>query len=1493
MNSQSANVINLLSYIEEVEKLRRKPVYSVPNDYFAVFQAELVGMPELQVNLLDEAEEVWLRVPRMQEIPAPAAPAVLAPWLTVSKALDRPPVLNSSRPVMEGRTKVGTLELADHPEIPPIFDWYLTMMWTPWQEAEKVRRRTIQLYNKLFLLYQTLSTDGAENPIELVWGVGMASWKRDSSSTKVEHPLLTLPCELRLNEKTFALEISPRQADAKLELDCYSDMDVGGVVALEALWKEAQSKLATATNPFAHDTFEGILKPAVANLDSTGRYERRTSDVTLPTASETLVVTSTWVVFARKRSADVFVEDVRRLKAKLEAGAEVPAVIKEFVTEGDSVVRTQAEVPFRGLSTSSSAAGAQELYFPLPYNDEQVAIASKLERNAGVVVQGPPGTGKTHTIANIICHFLAQGKRVLVTSKGDTALSVLQEKLPEKIRALSVGLFSDEQDGMRQFEQSISNIASEVASLQPGQLQQNIDAFEVQLNELHARISAVDHDISQAAAQNMQRYQFQGKEVTPEELAKLVMAQIEDHQWFEDELPETADSKAPIAEDDIARLRKSRTAAKDDLAYVGVPLPALSAFPAWEALRDLHRDIVRSKNIDEEVQSGDVYALKDSSFETFKGASELSATLKKYMADLALVKANPLGARLLPRVRDMQADDVLITTLVDLKRRFGKLDDYRKQVIAKAIEVPPDAEKSEDFVDALERLLEGKSPFALPFGRGDARKMIANVSVAGSKPGDVDAWKDVKGVLAWRTAAGKEIARFSAIAVEFGLEPLSRQELFASVRSGAEQLGIVETVHQVVFGTERGLYSAVEKIFGDKVASGIDENTEAGLLLVVESLSAHLDKGRLGYAMARVGEYANLVDAAHGKLHAELKHFLQERLGSADEAEGALRTSWLALLDELKRLNGLKEHLDFIELASEAVTVSGAPMWAKKLRTVPPTSDFDPLLPANWADAWAWRVAFGLLERIDAHNKLRTLFNERRELTTKLARTYQELVATRTWLGVYNNSPPNIRQALQAYLTSIQSMGGGTGVRALRHRRNARDAMSRAYLAVPCWILPQWRVSETLPAELGLFDLVIIDEASQSDIWALPALMRGKKLLVVGDHKQVSPSVVGMLEQKIVEIERRFLGAQPHGKQMTPDMSIYDLARVVFAGNSVMLREHFRCVSAIIEYSNREFYENEIVPLRIPKATERLDPPLVDVFVKGGYRKKDSNPGEAQAIVDEIKAILADEAMADRSIGVVTLLGTDQAKLIHEMIGKHILPEDIVARKITVGPPPVFQGRERDIMMVSMVLQRGDRTAANSLGQQQRFNVALSRARDRTYLFRSVDDNAFGGDTLTGKLMQHFRQPFKQDQKRVSAARDLCESGFEFEMFDALTKRGYRVRPQVPCGGHRIDFVVEGNEGRRLAVECDGDRYHGPGQWGADMVRQRVLERAGWVFWRCFASSFVRNREGVLADLFATLAQLGIEPIGDEPESNSAWVVAKTVDPLGTDVQQDLQQEPT
>src|SRR5713226_2370633 len=104
---------------------------------------------------------------------------------------------------------------------------------------------------------------------------------------------------------------------------------------------------------------------------------------------------------------------------------------------------------------------------------------------------------------------------------------------------------------------------------------------------------------------------------------------------------------------------------------------------------------------------------------------------------------------------------------------------------------------------------------------------------------------------------------------------------------------------------------------------------------------------------------------------------------------------------------------------------------------------------------------------------------------------------------------------------------------------------------------------------------------------------------------------------------------------------------------------------------------------------------------------------------------------------------------------------------------------------------------------------------------------------------------------------------------ERLIDLGYSVRPQVGSLGYRIDMVVEGASRRRLAVECDGDRFHGPQQWRQDMRRQSVLERVGWRFWRCFASSYYRDPDGVLNDLLETLTRMGIEALAKGETSRS------------------------
>jgi len=171
----------------------------------------------------------------------------------------------------------------------------------------------------------------------------------------------------------------------------------------------------------------------------------------------------------------------------------------------------------------------------------------------------------------------------------------------------------------------------------------------------------------------------------------------------------------------------------------------------------------------------------------------------------------------------------------------------------------------------------------------------------------------------------------------------------------------------------------------------------------------------------------------------------------------------------------------------------------------------------------------------------------------------------------------------------------------------------------------------------------------------------------------------------------------------------------------------------------------------------------------------------------------------------------------------------------------------------------------------------MSRGKDRVYLVRSVALSDIKSTDIKSKLLKHFEDPMPQGRKIMgNDALELCDSGFEKEVLSKLLDSGYRAKPQVEAGAYRIDIVVEGNEDRRLAIELDGDAYHGPDKWADDMRRQSILERAGWVFWRVFGSQWQQDKEYWWNHLIHTLEAMDITPIGSEG-INGAFVEYITV----------------
>src|SRR5258705_10201164 len=245
-----------------------------------------------------------------------------------------------------------------------------------------------------------------------------------------------------------------------------------------------------------------------------------------------------------------------------------------------------------------------------------------------------------------------------------------------------------------------------------------------------------------------------------------------------------------------------------------------------------------------------------------------------------------------------------------------------------------------------------------------------------------------------------------------------------------------------------------------------------------------------------------------------------------------------------------------------------------------------------------------------------------------------------------------------------------------------------------------------------------------------------------------------------------------------------------------------------------QFYPEKMLPLRIPEAHERLDPPLIDIYAPHGTRgkRKKINEVEADIIVEEIAALTARPEMRERTIGVISLVGAEQADHIRLRLSENIGEEIMQRHSILCGDSATFQGSERDIVYLSMVTDSANKTALTMLRYEQRFNVAVSRARDRAVLVRSVRREELNPNDLKARLIAHFESPMPELEP-IEDALSICESNFERDLMQRLLERGYRVRGQVGSLGYRIDMVVGGADLRRLAVECDGDRYHGPEQW--------------------------------------------------------------------------------
>lgn len=1488
LSIEQQRLASMLEYLEHWDKLDRIPTFDVGTHQvgFLAWQRDLETLPGVNLNISDATGEVWMLVERLRTEKPPTPHESLIPWIILK---DDPSCEPSYRETLPDPAAPGEdLVFEENEALVGAFKAYRYGPWPKWAEAESPRRKSIDVYDKLFNLLQTIETDGAQTAVELVWGIGTALWNRDGK--RIRYPLVSRLVEIDPISTDMALRIRPRDVPAVLEADIYASLGIPGFQVFERAARTILDHPDSDVCPFDESSYEQILLAATGNLDEHARYWPRESGYArgqLPMADDVLTVTSTWVVFARRKGTDFLIRDVRALHAAVTENPVSEGAARTLVETPDGPVPERRTRRWRGVSSdgfgdsgaASSATGCiGELYFPKPFNAEQVKIIDRLEDANGVVVQGPPGTGKTHTIANVICHYLAEGKSVLVTSKGESALSVLREQLPEPVRSLTVSLLTSERDGLRQLEQSIRDITSNVADLDKVRLLREIDESRRAIDDLHGRIAMVDRELGDWAIKNIDPVPPTLDGLRPTALAQHVLEHQAVHAWFPDRLGSKQSHETIFSLNEVVELRAARMQVGADLVYLETPVPSIESLPSVPLIGDLHRSLLELVSVTEVIDEQNLPRFR----QTISNRLEFADDLRKRLLSAIPVRrrlASPWGDWLLLQEAQETAD-ATFSVLSDLAIELSGLVDDGKRNLGFAFEWEEDWDFDDDLHRAIENSSAGKLPFGLfPFGHRTARERYARLRLNGEQPQSPEQWQRIGFEATLRRRLRVLISRWNSLCGDCPSPSLPSKPREA-LRVAEQILADFRDARLWVSETEPRIRSEIAAVFENLNCDGVTDDANR-MNALADAIWTRTKRHRLERAREEQVRLRGLFANSPLPRFRRAVRFLDEFLGQNGRETIDVEREWESILAEFARLNECQPALATIRRLCCAIEAAGARNWALRLRTEPDVEGGFDWIPENWHDAWKWSRQFGYLCDIDGRERVQGLSRLRSDLQNDLSSKYSKLVEQLTWLklGDIMDRDRGLKPALQQYMAAIRGIGKGTGVRAERNRGDARRAMKRAHRAVRCWIMPHWRVSESLPPELGMFDLVIVDEASQSDLWALPALLRAKKLLVVGDNKQVSPSDIAVRETDIRRLHARFLRDLPFGDMLTPGRSIYDLASVMFASDLVRLREHFRCVEPIIEFSNRLCYGGEIKCLRIPKATERITPPLIDTFVRDGAREARSakiNRAEARAIVAEIKSIASNVAFANRTIGVVSLLGHDQARLVFDLLLAELGEEAIVRHGIRCGDAMTFQGREADIVFISMVSDAETLRALSGEIYEQRFNVAVSRAKDRLYIYRSFRREDLKEKDLRARLLEHFAAPLRRNPEK--AGRERCESDFERAVYDRLRAAGYRVTPQVSAGAYRIDLVVEGDSGRRLAIECDGDQYHTPDVWLADMHRQRALERVGWVFWRCWGSSFIRDPEACMSDLFSALARQHIEPIGESDIDLSEIVEYREVD---------------
>ncbi|MFI1185960.1 AAA domain-containing protein [Streptomyces californicus] len=1485
--TDAARVRQIFRFLAEAEESKTRPVRTLDGAAGAVWFDELPDDDGVEV-MIDGAlvgdDPAWLTVARPEREEAPHPKPLLAPWVDETRIRDfrepRAPHLRRriepefpdwSRGIPLDKTYH---ELDQHPRRESIEKLYAAweQEWLAWAERRRAIDPLVRLYDRLHKMHEDAAALG--EAYELVLGLGRLTWQT-ASGHRVERHLITHRATIRLDPSTGMLTAAPDPTGVGLELEegmLEGAQHVPGAVR-EAIVEELEDAL-DVTAPEHLEAVHTALRSWANAAHSAGSYVP-TVERAKPRSLDVPQVGLTPALVLRERSRRSTMDALKAIARQIDAGTP-PTALLRYVAGQDGALTAADLTAAEGDET---AAGGDEMYFALPANEEQRTIAERLRANRLVVVQGPPGTGKTHTIANLVTDLLAQGKRVLITSHTSRALRVLRDKLPDTVRDLCVSRTEDGAAAQRELEASVQRILGEYAGYDEKASGKQIRTLQTRLAQARAAQQAMLRDLAVLREQETHRFEAEIGDYSGslQEIAERLTAEAGRYDW----LGPVQQEQPAVSADEALRLLHATRAYTPHHQALAAEVPGPSDLPAPGDFEEAVRIVRAAEEAHAAARRDPLCAQYDTAVRSL-GEGErhrLSSALDAFSA--ARARAAALAAA---------AGDWATTLLGQVNEGQDWQARSRRAAVTEALTAVDSslAVVATALVSGLEHY-DPPTAFtqatALHDGLGQGQRLrgplgmrsklaktvgtfVEKVRVDGRAPEDVA----TSAVVLARVQLELRLAHVES---EWGTPVAAWQGVgprLARLRHDAEVLDALLAVAAARTDVQTAAATSPELA----VVTWHDPSAENAVRVLL----------RASTTLSAAEESRKVIADTE-----ELLRAWADRPGVAPIVVRALATV------RERDTDGYRVFGDEVAEVREAVRLraeqdvalsrvqEGARTLADRISSTHADSAWDSRLP-SLAEAWAWSAWRDRMERLTDPGAERALRRRLTEADDEARIMLGRLAAARAWHRCLGLLTGDQSRALSAYQQAARRIKGKYQH---RYRRDAQAALRKAQTAVPAWIMPLHQVAETVPMDRpGLFDVVIVDEASQSGLEAMLLSWLADRMVVVGDSKQVSPSNVGLKQDEYFHLRDRLLTTlEPDVRSLFgPDSSFFDLTEALSAGRgTLMLKEHFRCMPEIISFSNELCYDGNLLPLR-QYGADRL-PPVRTVHVETGEavgaNTRLTNVAEAEALVDAVVRCCADPAYDGKTMGVVSLRASKgHLTELENLLAERLDYEQREARRIRVGDAEDFQGDERNIMFVSFVNSATTAAGAvpggfNGKTYEQRINVAASRAQDQLWVFHSARAEQFHENDLRRRWLDHLTRPAEEEVVAVEGEvlpdvrHEAFDSLFQQQVYLELTARGHRVRPGYKVGRHTIDLVVEGGT-RRLAVACDGDTFAEGEDASTAAARQRDLERVDWRFVRIRGSRFHLDREQALAPLWDELERLGIEAERREPEEPGAVV---------------------